>query len=235
MLVTRVAEQRQQVEVDTWVAATQRRERWVAPQVVLALPLFVAARVLEVPPAALVAAAGALRYAPWLVANLQLDAPLDDRSGAAPAWDNVLYGGTTLGYVDAMHQSLRPVPGATVLTVYRALGGVSVAETAAARRRLLEVPAATWAAELIAELATAHPDLPHRVQAADLMRYGHAMSIPHPGVRGSAALQALAEGGRRVQFAHADLSGYSVFEEAFFHGQRAGARAAALLRTRSAA
>jgi hypothetical protein len=41
---------------------------------------------------------------PWLVANIHLDAPLQDRPGAAPAWDNVLYqdanpGG--LGYVDA--------------------------------------------------------------------------------------------------------------------------------------
>lgn len=235
VLVTRVAEQRQQVEVDTWVAATQRRERWVAPQVVLALPLFVAARVLESAPPALAAAAAQQRQAPWLVANLQLDTPLADRPGAPPSWDNVLYQGASLGYVDAMHQSLRPVPGPTVLTVYRALGGASPAELGAARRRLLDAPAAAWAAELVAELAQAHPDLPGRVRAVDLMRYGHAMSIPHPGVRGSAALRALAEGGRRVHFAHADLSGYSVFEEAFFHGQRAGALAAARLRTRSSA
>jgi hypothetical protein len=122
-----------------------------------------------------------------------------------------------------------------VLTIYRALGGDSAPELVAARQRLLDAPAAVWAAELIAELAQAHPDLPGRVRAVDLMRYGHAMSIPTPGVRGSAALQALAEGGRRLHFAHADLSGYSVFEEAFFHGQRAGALAAVQLRSRSAA
>lgn len=235
MVVMRVAEQRQEVEVDVWHAATQRVERWLTPQVVLALPLFVAARLLESPPPALRAAAGALRHAPWLVANLQLDRPLDDRPGAAPSWDNVVYRSRSLGYVDAMHQSLRPHPGPTVLTIYRALGGDSAPELAAARQRLLDAPAAVWAAELIAELAQAHPDLPGRVRAVDLMRYGHAMSIPTPGVRGSAALQALAEGGRRLHFAHADLSGYSVFEEAFFHGQRAGALAAVRLRSRSAA
>ena len=60
----------------------------------------------------------------------------------------------------------------------------------------------------------------------DLMRYGHAMSIPGPGVRSSAALNALAAPQRRVHFAHADLSAYSVFEEAFFHGMRAGRAAA---------
>ncbi|MBX3604369.1 MAG: FAD-dependent oxidoreductase [Piscinibacter sp.] len=234
-LVTRIEERRQEVEVDVWQAATQRLERWRAPQVVLAVPLFVAARVLESPPPALAAAAGLLRHAPWLVANLQLDAPLEDRPGAAPSWDNVLYRAAGLGYVDAMHQSLRQLPGPTVLTAYHALGGRSEQDLEAARRRLLEVPAATWAAEVVAELAAAHPDLPGRVRAIDLMRYGHAMSIPRPGVRGSAALQALAEGGRRVHFAHADLSGYSVFEEAFFHGQRAGALAAVRLRSRSAA
>ncbi|WP_310734454.1 FAD-dependent oxidoreductase [Piscinibacter defluvii] len=235
LLVTRVAEQRQQVEVDTWSAATQRRERWVAPQVVLALPLFVAARVLESPPEALREALALQRHAPWLVANLRLDGPLADRPGAAPSWDNVLYGSRTLGYVDASHQRLDPRPGPTVLTVYHALGGRTAQETLAARRSLLERPAAAWAAELLTELAPAHPDLPQRVKAIDLMRYGHAMSIPVPGLRGAPALQALAEGGRRLQYAHADLSGYSVFEEAFFHGHRAGTRAAAALRTRSSA
>jgi len=58
------------------------------------------------------------------------------------------------------------------------------------------------------------------------------MSIPLPGLRGSAALQALAEPQKRVQFGHADLSAYSVFEEAFFHGTRAGRIAARTWRRR---
>jgi hypothetical protein len=41
-----------------------------------------------------------------------------------------------------------------------------------------------------------------------------------------AALAALAAPHRRIHFAHADLSAYSVFEEAFFHGTRAGRAAA---------
>ena len=61
------------------------------------------------------------------------------------------------------------------------------------------------------------------------MRYGHAMAIPAPGVRGSAALQALAQpaaAGARLHFAHSDLAGYSIFEEAFTLGQAAGDAAA---------
>ena len=77
-----------------------------------------------------------------------------------------------------------------------------------------------------ADLAPAHPDLAAKLRRVDLMRYGHAMSMPLPGVRSSAALRALASPQRRVQFAHADLSAYSVFEEALFHGVRAGRVAA---------
>jgi hypothetical protein len=79
-----------------------------------------------------------------------------------------------------------------------------------------------WARGVLADLATAHPDLPAKVKRVDLMRYGHAMSIPGPGLRGSAALQSLVRTRGRVHFAHSDLSGYSVFEEAFFHGTRVG-------------
>lgn len=73
-----------------------------------------------------------------------------------------------------------------------------------------------------------------KVRRVDLMRYGHAMSVPVPGVRSSAALATLAAPQRRGQFAHADLSGYSVFEEALFHGTRAGAAAAARQTRRAA-
>src|SRR5437763_1580029 len=74
------------------------------------------------PAPALAEAARIVRHAPWLVANLQLDAPLDDRPGASPSWDNVIYASSGLGYVDAMHQSTRPFAAATVLTAYVALG-----------------------------------------------------------------------------------------------------------------
>ncbi|MGZ8261154.1 MAG: FAD-dependent oxidoreductase, partial [Caldimonas sp.] len=100
-----VDEGKGEVAVDSWDTSRRERERWIARRVVVATPLFVAARLLASPPAALVEAARAVRHAPWLVANLQLDAALDDRPGAPPAWDNVVYGARGLGYVDAMHQS----------------------------------------------------------------------------------------------------------------------------------
>ncbi len=222
-IALRLRELREGVELDVWNERERRVERWQAAQVVLALPLFVAARIVEQAPAALAEAAAAQRHAPWLVANLHCERPPIDRGGAPPSWDNVLYRSPALGYVDAMHQSLRPHPGPTVLTAYWALGGDDAAQAAAARRELLDGDAASWADRVLADLSRAHPDLPRHVRRIDLMRYGHAMSIPVPGLRGHAALQALARPQRRVHFAHADLAGYSVFEEAFFHGQRAAA------------
>ncbi|MCE9659018.1 MAG: FAD-dependent oxidoreductase [Burkholderiales bacterium] len=226
-VVLRVREGRGEVDVDAWNVATRALERWTAARVVVATPLFVAARLLESPPSALRTAAAAMRHAPWLVANLQLAEALDDRPGAPPSWDNVPYGSPGLGYVDAMHQSTRPFAGPTVLTAYWALGGNSAAELEAGRARLLHEDWRLWAGRIVADLSVMHPDLAGKLRRADLMRYGHAMSIPLPGARSSAALAALAAPQPRVQFAHADLSSYSVFEEAFFHGTRAGRAAAA--------
>jgi monoamine oxidase len=232
-VVQRIEAARDEVRVDAWNAIEQRDERWIARQAVCALPLFVASRIFrDGAPAALRDAAAAMHWAPWLVANLRIDGVLADRGGAAPAWDNVAYGRTALGYVDAMHQSLRPNPGSTVLTAYHALGGDSAAALAAHRRRLLDADAATIAREVVDELRVMHADLPWHLRGIELMRYGHAMSIPGPGVRGHAALQALAMRQERVHFAHSDLSGYSVFEEALTHGERAAADVLARFRAR---
>lgn len=221
-LVTRIAPSRHEVAIDTWHALSGRAERWVAQQVIVCLPLFIAARLIDPLPSALQALAPRLAYAPWLVTNLQLREPLLDRPGPPPAWDNVIAGSAALGYVDAMHQSLRPVPGPTVLTHYWALGGQSHADSKSQRAALLDRPWSAWRDAVIADLLPAHPDLPLKVERMDSMRYGHAMVIPAPGLRGSPALAALSAAPGRLHFAHADLSACSVFEEAFTRGTLAG-------------
>jgi len=228
--VLRIAQARHGVELDAWDAAANTVVRWQAERCIVALPVFVAARLVENPHARLRDAAAQLRYAPWLVANVHLRAPLQDRPGAAPSWDNVVYGMPGLGYVDARHQALDPTPRATVLSWYRPLGpgahdGASEAE---GRRRLLERPWTAWRDELLAELAAPHPDLPRQATRIEITRYGHAMAMPTPGLLGH-----LARGGPglpadgRLLFAHGDWSGYSIFEEAFTRGHLAGRQAAA--------
>ena len=230
--VLRIRELRHGVEVDALNHSTQTVERWQAQQCIVALPVFIAARVVENPPAVLTAAAARLRYAPWCVANIHIDAPLQDHPGAAPAWDNVVYGetGGGLGYVDARHQTLDPRPGPTVLTYYQALGDLPNG-----RRQLLEQPWSHWRDQVLAALSVPHPDLPERATRMDITRYGHAMAVPAPGNLSKIMLQRPVDGRKqlskqefpaihsgRLQFAHADWSGYSVFEEAFTRGHAAG-------------
>ena len=241
--VLRIAETRRGVEVDAFNHHSGNVERWQAPRCIVALPVFVAARVVQNPPAFLAQAAQRLQWAPWAVTNIHLNAPLADRPGAAPAWDNVIYGDSNpggLGYVDASHQKLDPRPGPTVLTYYQALGDV-----ADARQQLATQGAEHWGRAALAALAGPHPDVLQHATRVQVTRYGHAMSIPVPGVQtflsqiglqGTPGKRKLLLNGERqralptpatarLAFAHSDWSGYSVFEEAFTRGHAAGLRA----------
>jgi len=209
--VLQVDEGRHGVQVLAWDEARQQAEAWQADTVVMAVPLFIAARLLRSPPAALAQIVPLQPHAPWLVANLQIDEPLLQRQGVPPAWDNVVYGRDDLGYVDATHQSLSPVAGATVLTAYQSLN-------ASNRPSLLADSAETWAQRVLQGLTPLHPDLPAKLRQVARTRHGHAMSVPAPGLRGHPALAALRQQRGRLRFAHADLAGYSVFEEAFTLG-----------------
>ena len=206
-------------DVTAWAFADAGIERWTARHVVVATPLFIAAHVLTAPPAALVAAARQQRRAPWLVANLRLDGLPLDRVGAPLSWDNVIHGSPSLGYVDAQHQSLARVVGERLLTAYWAFPDTQ-------RKRLLEMHWQDATQLILDDLRVVHPDLSERLLQVDIVRHGHAMAIPTPGQRSSLALAAVPDSAARVSFAHADLSAYSVFEEAFTRGDAAGRRAA---------
>ena len=71
------------------------------------------------------------------------------------------------------------------------------------------------------------PDIRQLVTRLDVMRWGHAMTRPRPGFVWGEARQRLLNAQDRVLFAHSDLSGYSVFEEAHYRGVLAAERALA--------
>ena len=73
-IVCRIAVGKNGMEVDAFDTRTQTVERWQAEQCILALPLFVAVRVLQTPPPVLREAAAALCYALWLAANMHIKA-----------------------------------------------------------------------------------------------------------------------------------------------------------------
>jgi hypothetical protein len=164
-------------------------------------------------------AAAAFRYSPWVVANLTLSrAPLS--RGFPLAWDNVLYASKSLGYVVATHQRPRASDaGPTVFTWYYPLTGE---DPKVERARLLSTTHADWSALVRADLSSAHAAFDEVAQRLDVMRWGHAMVRPYVGFMWGGARQAASQSvDGSLHFAHSDLAGLALFEEANHHGVRA--------------
>ncbi|MGI4865948.1 MAG: FAD-dependent oxidoreductase [Janthinobacterium lividum] len=214
------------VEVLVFDAATQRSTTVRARQVILATPWHVTKHLL---PKAIPAPTLAPLHAPWLVANLTVDG-YPGGPGQPLCWDNVRYGSPALGYIDAEHQALRGFEdgGPRSLTFYWALP-TDLAHPAAARQHALASTYHDWLTLVLTELDLMHPGLAARVQAAELWVWGHGMVAPTPGYVWGAARQQARQPllGGRLHLAHTDLSGVSVFEEAFHQGLRAARAVAA--------
>lgn len=190
---------------------------WLARKVIFAAPQFVARHVIRGYAAERGEAISAFSYAPWLVANLHLHGRPRE-TGVQPAWDNVLRNSPGLGYVIATHQSGRD-HGPTVFTYYRPL---SEMDPPAGRNWLEQLDWSASAELVLADLERAHPDLRSLVTRLDVMHWGHAMIRPTPGFRFSDARRICEQPFHDVHFAHTDLSGVALMEEAFYHGVRAG-------------
>jgi hypothetical protein len=164
----------------------------------------------------------AIEYSPWVTANITLDRlPSEPDGDADPAWDNVIYGSPSLGYVVATHMSLRTHTDKTVWTWYHALAD---GPAAANRRLLLEKDWQYWKEFILNDLARAHPDIRDCVSRIDVMRLGHAMARPVPGALFGEARRRLAKGSPNLFFANSDVSGISIFEEAQHRGVHAADR-----------
>lgn len=212
-LVLDVVERGEHVEVLSFRPAERRGVRYLADRAIVATPRFVSERIVRSSREAGVPLDA--RYAPWLVANLHLrDRP--PGHGAPLAWDNVFYDGPSLGYVCATHQRGSDY-GPTVLTYYLPL----TEDPKQGRAKLHAASYASLRDLVLLDLGRAHPGLASLVERLDVFRWGHAMVRPEVGSLTSATRRAAMTARGRVHFAHSDLSGVSLFEEAFDHGTRA--------------
>ena len=219
-MVGRIEEGKRSVAVDVLLGA--KTVRFEARQLIWAAPAFVLPRVWPAMPGELKTAVLSGDYAPWLVANLHLADLPEERHGAPAAWDNVFYDSPGLGYVVATHQLIRRHLSGTVFTYYRALHELTPAD---GRRLLLETPRETWAEGILAELERVHPNIRKLTTRLDVFRNGHAMRRPVPGSLWYGQRQKMAEfQNPRITLAHADLSGFSLFEEAQYRGVVAAER-----------
>ncbi len=211
-------------EGDRWAAhgldaKTRAPVKVLARQVVLAVPRHVAGRVVSAWRRERPAFLDAFVSGPWVVANLTLSQRPVSR-GFPLAWDNVLYESRSLGYVMASHQQQRAsTSGPTVATWYYPL---SDGDVKAERTRLLGTTYEDWRAIVMADLSPAHVGLEAQVQRLEVMRWGHAMVRPVPGfIWGEARRAAQNSIDGSMHFAHSDLGGLALFEEANWHGVRA--------------
>ena len=206
-------------------ALTKTPLRFRARQLVLATPRFVAGYLVEPWRTEKPSWLKAFTYSPWVVANCTVSAAPRSR-GYPLSWDNVLYDSKSLGYVVATHQRERADEhGPTVLTWYYPLAGHDVV---AERTKLLGTTFDDWHALILADLRPAHVGLDQQLQRLEVMRWGHAMIRPTPGFVWGPERQAAQQSlGGTLHFAHSDLGGLALFEEANFHGVRAAERALA--------
>lgn len=166
-----------------------------------------------------------MSWSPWLVANLTLDR-MPAEKGLEPAWDNVIYNSPSLGYVVSTHQNIQMRTDQTVFTHYWALSSAAPAQS---RRDLLSTDWGVWKERILADLERAHRDIRACVSRVDIFRNGHAMVRPIPGFLTNPERKSWQAGRDRFFYASADVSGFSIFEEAQYRGVEAARRALAVI------
>jgi hypothetical protein len=203
----------QGIEAEVLRVQDGKQIRVEAKAAICAIPRFVAERIVEGLPVL-----SGFSYAPWVVANITLD-QRPQGMGAPLSWDNVEHGGASLGYIVADHQKLSGHPDAeTVITWYMPL---SNQEPSVARSEALDRPATFWRDLALDELERLHPGLKSYTRQVDVWVWGHGMIRPVPGFISGVEREKARLNHGRVSFAHSDLSGISIFEEAFYWGNRA--------------
>lgn len=196
-----------------------------ARKAICAMPLMVAARIVDgIAETGFDAAVHMPTYAPWLVANFLMRRFPPELPAAALSWDNVVYGSSGLGYVVSTHQDIRVTPPEkTVFTSYVALADRT---PQAARTWLDTAPPDVLLDRVSSDLRAAYGNrFSAHVERVDITLRAHAMATPRPGFRTNAGLQGLRDADGAVLYAHADLSGFSVFEEAAWWGAAAAVKA----------
>ncbi len=215
------------IEARVLEVGTGRMRGFRARQTIFAGPLHVAGAVIEGLKADRGPTLAAFQRSPWLVVNLTLRTRPKE-IGFPMAWDNVIRDSPSLGYVVATHQRGLDA-GPTVWTWYHPFTGEEKAE----RARLFAMDAQACAEVALADLERAHPEVRELVTRVDIARWGHAMVRPRPGFCWSKALAQARQPYGAIHFAHTELSGLALFEEAFDHGLRAAGEVKAALNYRS--
>ena len=198
------------VEVLSFDNTKKKTRKIIAEKVLFASPQFVNARILNHK------RAESFHYVPWLLTTITLQNEFGGDEELA--WDNVIYGSSGLGYIYDQHQNLDQILNEKVITYYRSF---SSNDCRKARKKLYAMKEAELRNLVLEDIKKAHPLIEDFIIEMQFHKMGHAMIAPVPGqIFGEAAKEAKEPIDGKIFFAHSDLSGISIFEEAFYQGIR---------------
>jgi protoporphyrinogen oxidase len=204
----------EQLEALAYDLNTKITTRILAENIILATPQYVNQRLLKLIDRPKFNY-NELSYSPWLVANITVD-KMPSNKGMGLCWDNVAYNTPSVGYVNAKQQKTELTGDQTVLTYYLPLCDL---EPAVARLAAYARTYDQWLDIVMPELNHIHPEIEKAITNIDFWIWGHGMIAPTPGlIFGENLNEARKSISSRIHFAHSDLSGISIFEEAFHQG-----------------
>jgi len=182
-----------------------------AQKIIFAAPKFILPYVYPALEATKKSAVADFVYSPWLTVNLLVNhfAELE------PAWDNVMFGSHSLGYVVAEHQRAGKFQHARTLTFFHAY---DADDTLRSRRELYTMSGDNAYRIALAELKKPHDQIESNIEDVGVYRWAHAMIRPRVGFITGRSRIDLAQIDTNFFSAHSDISGMSNFEEAQFQG-----------------
>ncbi|KIC65252.1 twin-arginine translocation pathway signal protein [Chryseobacterium taiwanense] len=200
------------VEVLSFDNIQKKTKKIIAEKVLFATPQFVNERIFNHK------RASDFHYVPWLLTTITLKNEFGGDEELA--WDNVIFGSDGLGYIYDQHQNIEQIMGEKVITYYRSF---STNDCKKARKKLYALKEDQLKTLVLDDLKKAHPLIEDFIIEMQLHKIGHAMIAPVPNqIFGNLKAKEPIDG--KVFFAHSDLSGISIFEEAFYQGLRAASQ-----------
>lgn len=197
------------VEVLSFDNIQKKTKKIITEKVLFATPQFVNERIFNHK------RGGNFHYVPWLLTTITLKNEFGGDEELA--WDNVIFGSDGLGYIYDQHQNVEQIMDEKVITYYRSF---STNDCKKARKKLYALKEEQLKTLVLDDLKKAHPFIEDFIIEMQFHKIGHAMIAPVPNqIFGNFKAKEAIDG--KVFFAHSDLSGISIFEEAFYQGLRA--------------
>jgi protoporphyrinogen oxidase len=201
-------------EVLSLNTTTGKVEQWNCDKIIFACPQFVIGHIRTNIPELKNRDYDAFHYSSWMVGNLLVKNNLNEKGGVPLCWDNVIYNSSSLGYVNSNAQYLQRYQPEINLTYYYAFD-----DNKMSRKKLLQASHEELTHIMLEDLKNVYIDLEESIIRYDPFVWGHAMIKPQQGfIWGEEKKIALTPINNAIYFAHTDLSGISVFEEAFYQG-----------------